>query len=328
MNVQRALRWSVAVGLAVSLSACGARAGPSGSNGPTAGPGSSAPGVESSLVPSAVPAGSSSGSMVSGSRARTYRLYVPPGLPAGRPTPLVVFLHGGFGDGTQAESAYGWDAAADTNGFIVVYPDGVSKAWNGGTCCGVPQREGIDDVGFIENLVAELEAELPIDPARVFATGISNGGIMAYRLACETSLFAAIGPDSATELVDCQAARPTSVIAIHGLDDSRVPFNGGLGSGVGHVDGPAVPSVIAGWRAIDGCGEPTTTIDGPVTTATADCPSGRAVELITIAGAGHQWPGARPMNPLVAALLDLDQPSTALDATAVIWSFFAAHPGA
>ena len=314
-RIPRALPVVLLAVIAVGLVACARRPGATG------GPAGSPPAAAS------LPSGPSSGSIVSGGRTRTYRLYVPPSLPAGTAVPLVVFLHGGFGDGEQAEGAYGWDAAADAGGFVVAYPDGVSKAWNGGTCCGVPQSQGIDDVGFIEDLVGHLEAEASIDPARVFATGISNGGIMAYRLACETRLFAAIGPDSATELVGCAGAQPVSVIAIHGLADTRVPFAGGMGSGVGHVDGPSVPSVIAGWRTIDRCGDPTTVTSGDVTTSIASCPGGRAVELVTIAGAGHQWPGGKAMSPLVAKVLDLDQPSTALDATAAVWSFFAAHPG-
>jgi polyhydroxybutyrate depolymerase len=266
--------------------------------------------------------GASSGSIVSGGRVRTYGLYRPASLSRSRPAPLVVFLHGGFGDGAQAEGAYGWDAAAEANGFVVAYPDGVARAWNGGTCCGLPQREGIDDVAFIRDLVRHVGADQPIDASRTFATGISNGGIMAYRLACETTVFAAIGPDAATQLVDCTGAEPASVIAIHGLDDTRVPFGGGAGAGVGHVDGPPVQSVIDSWRLIGGCGIPTATTAGPVTWSTATCPAGRAVELITI----HQWPGGEPMNPLIARALDLDQPSDALDATSEIWSFFAAHP--
>jgi polyhydroxybutyrate depolymerase len=266
--------------------------------------------------------------MASGGRTRTYRLYVPVNLPADSTVPLVVFLHGGFGSGQQAENSYGWDSAADANGFVVAYPDGLSRAWNGGTCCGVPQAQDVDDVGFIKDLISHLEAALPIDASRIYATGISNGGIMAYRLACETTLFAAVGPDSATQLVDCAGAQPASVIAIHGLADTRVPYAGGMGSGVGHVDGPAVPSVIASWRAIDDCTAATVTTAGPVTTSIATCPDDRAVELITIAGAGHQWPGSKPMNQVIADALDLDQPSDALDATSVMWSFFAAHPRA
>ncbi len=315
MTGSRPARFAFALALAFAVAACAAH--PSATTGPSGSP-----------AASVVPVGSSASTLTSGGRTRTYRIYRPASLVAGSPVPLVVFLHGGFGDGAQAEGAYGWDAAADVGRFVVVYPDGVSKAWNGGTCCGVPQQQGIDDVGFIRDLVATVEAALPIDPARVYATGISNGGIMAYRLACETGLFAAIGPDSATQLVACTGASPTSVVAIHGLADTRVPFAGGMGSGVGHVDGPAVPTVIAGWRTIDGCGDPSSTTAGAVTTAVATCPQGRAVELITVAGAGHQWPGGKRMDPLVASVLGLDQPSTALDATAVIWAFFAAHPKA
>ena len=239
--------------------------------------------------------------------------------------PLVVFLHGGFGDGQQAEQSYGWDAQADAGSFIVVYPDGILKAWNGGTCCGQPMTQGIDDVAFIKDLVAWIESQTAIDPSRIYATGISNGGIMAYRLACETNLFAAIGPDSATMLVPCASPTPTSVIAIHGTADHNIPYNGGVGSGTAKVDGPAVPDVIARWQAIDDCSAPSTTTAGVVITSLAQCPDSRSVELITIDGAGHQWPGGKPSSPAIAALLGLDQPSTALEATEVIWTFFAAH---
>jgi len=315
MTGSHATRLAIALALGLVLAGCAAHP-------------STTPGQPASPAAAAIPVGSSAGTLASGGRTRTYRIYRPASLAPGSPAPLAVFLHGGFGDGAQAEGAYGWDAAADAGRFVVVYPNGISKAWNGGTCCGVPQQKGIDDVGFIRDLVAHVEAALPIDPARVFATGISNGGIMAYRLACETDLFAAIGPDSATQLVPCAGASPTSVIAIHGLADTRVPYAGGMGSGVGHVDGPAMPTVIAGWRTTDGCGDASSTTAGVVSTAVSSCPQGRAVELITVAGAGHQWPGGKRMDPLVAAVLGLDQPSTALDATAVIWAFFAAHPKA
>jgi len=111
-----------------------------------------------------------------------------------------MMLHGGFGTGEQAEGYYGWDALADAQGFTVVYPDGVDRAWNvGGGCCGVPGRDGVDDVAFLRAVVEQMDGIVPggVDPSRVYATGISNGGLMAYRLACDTDLFAAIGPDSA-----------------------------------------------------------------------------------------------------------------------------------
>lgn len=233
---------------------------------------------------------------------RTYRLYVPAGLPS--PSPLVVMLHGGFGSAQQAERAYGWDQLADSAKFIVAYPDGLGRAWNtGGGCCGRSSKEGVDDVGFISAAVSDVGANLAVDRSRIYATGISNGGMMSYALACNTGLFAAIGPDSATQLT-CPSPHPTSVLHIHGTADRMIPYDGSPGAGVAHIDGPPVPDLNAFWRNVDQCADPTTTTAGAVTTSTAACADGRAVELMTVAGGGHEWPDF---------------------ATATMWQFFAAH---
>ena len=279
-----------------------------------------------SPVPASAPVGKSAQSLQVGGVTRTFHLYRPQKLPA--QAPLVVMLHGGFGSGTQAEESYGWDQEADRDGFAVVYPDGLNRAWNtGGGCCGTPAKQNTDDVGFIKAVVAAVQGEVPIDPARIYATGISNGGIMAYRLACDTDLFAAIGPDSATLLGTCPAPKPVSVLHIHGTADTRIPYNGGEGEGYAHIDGPAVQTVVATWRTADGCGQPSVSTAGKVTTSTASCPGSRTVELISIDGAGHQWPGSAP-KPVRETLLGTDPPSTAVNATEVFWQFFAAHPKA
>ncbi len=272
-----------------------------------------------------LPSGTSQHTLMVDGLQRTYQVYRPVQLPVR--APLVVMLHGGYGSGAQAERAYGWDARADQGRFAVAYPDGLDRAWNTeGGCCGRPAANHVDDVAFIEAMVEAIEADVPVDPGRVYATGISNGGIMSYTLACRTRLFAAIGPDSATELAPCPNPAPLSVIHIHGAADPTIRYDGGPGQDVGVViDGPAIPEVNARWRAIDGCAQPTIVTRGDVTTSIAACPQHRAVELITIAGAGHQWPGARP-NLLAERLLHANPPSTALDATATIWRFFAAHP--
>jgi len=270
-----------------------------------------------------IPVGSSTHVITVGGVARSYIVYRPAVLPAA--APLVVMLHGGFGSASQAEKSYHWDAEADAGHFLVAYPDGLDRAWNaGGGCCGTPGRDGIDDIGFVTAMVSAIARAVPVNPGRVYATGISNGGIMAYDLACHTTIFAAIGPDSATELGGCPDPTPTSVIAIHGTADKNIPYDGGEGDGVAHIDGPAVPAVNASWRQTDHCAAPAVTTAGTVTTSLATCPAGRAVELVTIAGAGHQWPGSVP-DPLAERLLGTDPPSTALDATQVIWAFFAAH---
>lgn len=300
----------------VGLAACGASKG----TGTPFAPASSS-GTATTATTATVGQGRSDHQLVVDGRTRTYHLYVPAGVVD--PAPLVVFLHGGFGSGAQAERTYHWDEQADRGHFVVAYPDGLNHAWNtGGGCCGQPARDGVDDVAFISAMVRDIASRLRIDEHRTYATGISNGGIMSYTLACHTSLFAAIGPDSATQLGSCTDPAPTSVIHIHGTADTRIRYDGGRGEGVAHIDGPPVPQVNAGWRTTDDCATPRVTMAGAVTTSIATCPAGRAVELITIVGAGHQWPGSTPRQNDRGA----DPPSTALDATSTIWQFFAAHP--
>jgi poly(3-hydroxybutyrate) depolymerase len=174
-----------------------------------------------------IPVGQSTQSIDSGGVSRTFHLYRPQGLPDA--APLVVMLHGGFGNGAQAERSYNWDAEADAGHFLVAYPDGLNRAWNAGTCCGEPQHINADDVGFLTAMVGAVEHEIPVDHARVYATGMSNGAMMALRLGCQTDTFAAIAPVAGTLLTDCSQARPTSVLQIHGTADDRVPYNGGPG---------------------------------------------------------------------------------------------------
>jgi polyhydroxybutyrate depolymerase len=316
LRAPRRLVLTVLACLVLTTAAAGCRAGQrdvATSSGPPGGAGAVA----------GIPVGSSSHTIWVGGVSRHYIVYRPVVLRAR--APLVVVLHGGFGSASQAQKSYRWDAEADAGHFLVAYPNGIGRAWHtGGGCCGIPGRTSADDTGFITAMVAAISRAVPVAADRVYATGISNGGIMDYTLACRTSIFAAIGPDSATELGACPDPAPVSVIAIHGTADTRIPYDGGRGVGSAHIDGPAIPAVNAAWRRTDKCATPVISAAGQVTTSTASCPAGRSVELITIAGAGHQWPGSVP-NPLLQRLLNLDAPSTALDATQVIWRFFAAH---
>ena len=115
------------------------------------------------------------------------------------------------------------------------------------------------------------------------------------------------------------------MIHIHGLADQNIRYDGRPGTGVTHIDGPPVEEVVAQWRTVDECAAPTTRTDAPVSTTIATCPLGRAVELVTIAGAGHQWPGSSSRSRAERLGL-VDPPSRALDATQVIWQFFRDHP--
>lgn len=256
-----------------------------------------------SAAPQGFTEGSTSHTMNFGGLDRSYRLYIPAGLAS--PAPLVVMMHGGFGSAQQAERAYGWDELANAAKFVVAYPDGVGRAWNvNGGCSGRPARESIDDVGFVNAVVNDVAANVNVDPRRRYATGISNGGMLAHALACNTDTFAAIGPDSATQLDACKAPHPTSVMHLHGTADRLIRYDGGPGMGVAHINGPAVADLNTFRRNVDGCAPPATTTDGAITASTAGYPVGRSVVLVTVDGGGHEWP------PF---------------ATQALWQFFAAH---
>ncbi|PKQ31878.1 MAG: polyhydroxybutyrate depolymerase [Actinobacteria bacterium HGW-Actinobacteria-2] len=263
----------------------------------------------------ALAVGTTSFSLDVSGQQRSYLVHRPAADAPASGYPLVVVLHGGLGSAALAEEAYGWDALADRDGFVVVYPNGVDRTWNAGTCCGTAARTGVDDVAFITQVVSQVSALVPVDPTRRFATGMSNGAMMTYRLACQTGLFAAIAPVSGTQLIDCSTAEPVSVLHIHGAADPTVRPDGKRGSGPAHVTGPPLARVWEGWRVRDDCGRFDVTRSAEVTSGQASCPSQRTVEWILITDGGHEWPGGRSStNP------------AGLDATALIWTFFAAHP--
>ncbi len=263
---------------------------------------------------------------------RTYILHVPPSYDGSQPVPLVMAFHGGGGDAANQWRVSGFNQLADEKGFIIVYPNGTGSlgdkvlTWNGGTCCGYAMINNVDDVAFVRALAAVLQADYKIDPKRIYATGLSNGGIMAYRLACDASdLFAAIGPVAGTlNYKRCAPTKHVSVIHFHGTDDTHLPYEGGYGpDSKADVLFASVKETIDFWLDFDKC-EPT-----PVKEAFADiqhdsysnCAGGTAVELYTILGGKHAWPGSDgPAWP------GGDEPTQTVSATQLIWEFFAAHP--
>ncbi len=137
---------------------------------------------------------------------RSYILHIPPSYDGSQAMALVMDFHGGGGTAQNQRRVSGFDPLADEKGFVVAYPNGTGRlgdvflTWNGGTCCGYASHQNVDDVGFVRALVRDVQAVVKIDAKRIYATGLSNGGIMSYRLACEASdLIAAIGPVSGTQ---------------------------------------------------------------------------------------------------------------------------------
>jgi polyhydroxybutyrate depolymerase len=278
------------------------------------------------------PAGSQS--MSHGGYTRTYRMHVPAGRDGSAPLPLVLVLHGGGGTGAQIERLTGFNAVADAQGFVVVYPDGVQRQWNDGRD-GERLRArvgGVDDVGFIGALLDHVAGRVRVDPRRVYATGISNGGFMSHRLGMDLSArIAAIAPVAGT-LGEAIAARfapaqPVAVMHLHGTRDAFVKYDGGDVIGRGGV-AVSVGRVVDLWVTANGCATPPRTeqlpdrdpADGTRVRrdAYAPCRAGTEVVSYSVEGGGHTWPG-RSMPGLGRTTRDIE-------GAPLIWEFFARHP--
>jgi polyhydroxybutyrate depolymerase len=265
-----------------------------------------------------------------GGRTRTCLLHVPPSYVEGRPMPLVLLLHGGGGNGAQAERAYGMDPIADREGFLVAYPNGTSRmgnllTWNAANCCAYAYENDVDDVGFVGALLDEIERTVSVDPRRIYATGMSNGAMMTYKLGCRLSdRLAAIAPVAGSlDDESCAPSSPLSVIAFHGTADEHVPYYGGYGAAslYPHEDRP-VSYAVSLWVARDACATTPVTVtsaSGDVVTDTYGGGAGGAeVVLTTIRGGGHAWPGA-------AGSVVGDVPTQEISASELMWAFFARH---
>ncbi len=245
---------------------------------------------------------------------RSAIVHVPPAV-TGQRLPLLVGLRGAGGGSFEPYS--GFSVLADAEHFIAVYPAPV-EAGGGHTFWNVDEAPGgPEDVQFIAQLLDYVESELCVDPSRVYAAGVSNGGGMAALLACQLSgRFAAIASVAGgyASLPRCQPTNPVSIIEVHGTADGVVPYDGTPGSGAG-----AVRPWLFAWRARDGCvGRAILARIAPrvVRYEWNDCADGSAVEHIEIFGGAHQMPGALPPDP--------GQAST-VSAAWLAWSFMREH---
>jgi polyhydroxybutyrate depolymerase len=236
------------------------------------------------------------GALEFGGLNRTYQLHVPANVE--HPAGLVINLHGSGETGGQQASLTNYNAAADQHGFAVVYPDGIDLSWADGRGASMPDREGVDDVGFLVALADRLTHDYGIAPGHVFATGLSAGAFMAMRLACDRAdVVAAIAPvaGSLGSAASCAPSRPVSVIATNGIADPVVPYNGGGMVGRGGPSDIVAPQAMAGrWRDLDHCpAAPVEDSPSPGVhrfTATG-CANGTEVVFVGVDGGGHEWFG-------------------------------------
>ncbi len=265
------------------------------------------------------------GEIVSGGEERVYAIYVPE--TAAEPAPLVISLHGFSEWPALHQHVTGWQALADEEGFIVVYPAGTGfpLRW-----LAFPREENAaiseKDVIFISDLIAALSAEYQVDPERIYVDGFSNGAGMATRLACELSdqiaAIAGVAGAYVVPLDACEPERPMPFISVHGDADEIVPYHGGP-SHMFDVPFTDVPEYMAGWAERNGCEAQPVTLEqqGDASgIAYTGCDGGADVIFYTISGGGHAWPGGEPLPERIVGYTSDD-----LNTTAVLWEFFSNH---
>ena len=277
-------------------------------------------------------------------QSRSYILHLPPSYNEENEMPLVVVLHGGGGNAKNIEEVTGFSEKADEEGFIVVYPDGSGRfnryllTWNGGFCCGYALEHNIDDVGFIRALIEYLQENFAINRNMIYVTGISNGGIMSYRLGAELSdIFAAIAPvagsigGQATEAdkIWCipEPDYPISVIVFHGKNDNRIPYDGGMPTANdtrGAFSYMSVNDSVSFFVTHNQCHAfPQRNISESgniIMDLYAGGLNSTEVVLYTIVNGTHSWPGGK------IGRRNGDAPTTEISATDLIWEFFKNHP--
>jgi polyhydroxybutyrate depolymerase len=300
----------------------------------------SAPVVAQSSTP-ALSRGDHTFSLRHGGRQRSYILHVP--AVTGRALPLVLAFHGGGGEAEGFKAYAGLDAVADREGFLVAYPNGSGLlprrllTWDAGECCGYAMNQRIDDVGFAVAVIDDVARRTVIDGRRVYATGHSNGAMMAYRLGAERAdLLSAIAPVAgAYNLARFAPVRRIGVLHIHSVDDPRALYKGGTGppfpgTNVRSSHRPVMEG-LERWRTHNGCspkpretvtrkGSQGATAQSATLLAWEGCARGAAVAHWRLAGVGHGWPGTT-QTPVREEMIG--PPTTVISAAEEIWKFFA-----
>jgi polyhydroxybutyrate depolymerase len=294
------------------------------------------------VSPTLIP-GDHSVTLQHGGRERSAIVHVPRRAAERQVLPVVVNFHGGGGHGANQKEYSLLDALAESENFITVYPNGTGRlsgrllTWNAGTCCAYSVINKVDDVGFVRALIDKLAEKFPIDRRRIYATGMSNGGMMAHRLAAEASdVIAAVAPVAGGMVLPViKTARAVPVLHIHSTDDPRALYPGGLGPPFpltkSQVFHPNIDEMIKRWADHNGCeAEPTVaerrtdrTPRGHSATKYVypNCRDGASVVLWKLTGAGHVWPGGK--QKVLERILG---PSTdIIDANREMWEFFKSY---
>jgi polyhydroxybutyrate depolymerase len=264
---------------------------------------------------------------------REFMVHVPKSYATSKKLALVLALHGG-GGGMKYQANdenYGLITASERDGYIVVFPNGYSKnrqglfaTWNAGECCGDARDKNIDDVGFLKAVIEQVQRNASIDRQRIYSIGMSNGGLMSYRLACEIpDIIRGIMPVAGTDNTKvCTPKKAVAVLHVHALNDDHVLYNGGAGktfrdpSKVNEFT--SVPATISKWVALNHANP---TAERVLSVPGAHCdlykagPGGAPVKLCVTETGMHSWPGGTKSRAD-------EPPSQAIDANKMMWAFF------
>jgi polyhydroxybutyrate depolymerase len=278
----------------------------------------------------------SQGSLAVDNRKRTYELHVPPAYSADKAAPLVLALHGRLGDGHGTAGLTHFDKVSDEHGFLVAYPDGLNRSWADGRNATDSDKEGVNDVKFVSALIQQLQSTYKIDKTRIYVTGISNGGFMTQRVACElsdqvaaaASIAATIGENTAA---NCHPTKPVSMAVFMGTKDSLVPIQGRpMGRNGSHGTILSLQGTAEKWIALNGCTAKPTFNDIPDKSkdgtgihieTVSNCKSGSEVITYKVEEGGHTWPGGKQYLPAMV----IGKTTRNMDASEELWIFFSRH---
>jgi len=266
------------------------------------------------------------------SMRRSYLVHLPPDYNGEEAVPLMLVFHGAGGNAESARKMSGMDDIADRENFIVVYPNGTGLfseyvlSWNAGECCNFVEPFGVDDVAFVRFLVIALNETYNINSEKIYAAGISNGGMMVYRMGCEDAdLFAGMAVISSTMCFDgCAPSGPVPLIVFHGLADTVIPYSGGMGTdfltSFFELSHKPVSDSVSFWAKNNNCEPvPRKEKEGIVYKEVySNCEKNADVEFYTIENGGHVWPGGAESWLLGSEPVDFPASET-------IWRFFANH---
>ncbi len=271
-----------------------------------------------------------------GGLTRKYLVHVPISYDTKKPAPLILAFHGGGGDSEMmaTDKYYNLISKSNKEGFIVAFPNGASQlrsgklaTWNAGNCCGYSRDNNIDDVGFVRKVITDMKVKFNVNPKRIYAIGMSNGGMFSYRLACDlTDKFKAIASVAGTDNYDnCNPKNPISIMHIHAKDDGHVLFNGGAGAEsfkdpTKVTEFTSVPETISRWVDRDNCNKNPERVmekEGAYCDLYSRCDGDVQVKLCVTENGGHSWAGGQEKPRDMA-----DTPSTAISAVDEIWDFF------